>query len=78
MSTRAKIALVVAALIAFAIWHAHHSQSCYVTGMGAKLCGSDAAAWCRATDPARQAVKGLGANVASSTEACSDAESSYP
>jgi hypothetical protein len=79
MTTGRFIALIVAALIAFAYYHAnHHQQQCYVTGLGAKLCGADAAAWCRTTDSLRRATSGLGANVADSTNACNEAESSYP
>ena len=66
---------LVAVLVALSFSACSTSTPCLVTSLGAKLCGSDAAAWCRATDPLRLAT---GQDTSTAQTLCDTFESEYP
>jgi hypothetical protein len=58
------------------------SGQCLVTSSGSKVCGADAAAWCRATDDLRNSVLSGGYSsdptLATTQADCQAFESDYP
>lgn len=72
-------ALLAAGCLAGALSGCGGSQDCIVLALGGnKLCGSDAAAWCRSTDAIRQQARALGSNDQSSEETCQQIEQDNP
>ena len=73
---RSLTGLLTLALIALALAGCGASAPCMVTATGNKLCGGDAAAWCRATDSIRQ---GSSDPTLQQTQSdCDSIESQYP